>query len=118
MFPAPFIISDDFVPAPWPPLFFLFCFWVGPVDSPRREMPTRNARSRSGRDAEPPPLSSSLFATDSRPTTPATTRPMTRPQDDDPKKPIYMYINSTGTTKDGKKLGYDTEAFAIFDTMK
>ena len=39
-------------------------------------------------------------------------------QDDDPNKPIYMYINSTGTTKDGKKLGYDTEAFAIYDTMK
>ena len=29
-----------------------------------------------------------------------------------------MYINSTGTTKDGKKLGYDTEAFAIYDTMQ
>lgn len=28
-----------------------------------------------------------------------------------------MYINSTGTTKDGQKLGYDAEAFAIYDTM-
>jgi len=33
-------------------------------------------------------------------------------------KPITMYINSTGTSKDGKKLAYDTEAFAIYDTMK
>ena len=32
-------------------------------------------------------------------------------------KPIYMYINSTGTTKDGRKLGYDTEALAIYDMM-
>lgn len=38
-------------------------------------------------------------------------------QYDDPKKPIYMYINSTGTTKDGEKLGYETEAFGIYDTM-
>eukprot|EP01018_Ginkgo_biloba_P026759 Gb_40312 [translate_table: standard] len=39
-------------------------------------------------------------------------------QYDDPEKPIYMYINSTGTTKDGEKLGYETEAFAIYDTMR
>ena len=66
-------------------------------------------------------------------------------QFEDASKPIYMYINSTGcarcggaraaaeqstcraalsrtqlrrTTKDGKKLGYDTEAFAIYDTIK
>lgn len=39
-------------------------------------------------------------------------------QDQSPEKPIYMYINSTGTTKDGEKLGYETEAFAIYDTMK
>lgn len=39
-------------------------------------------------------------------------------QDQSPDKPIYMYINSTGTTKDGEKLGYETEAFAIYDTMK
>jgi ATP-dependent Clp protease protease subunit len=38
-------------------------------------------------------------------------------QYEDPEKPIYMYINSTGTTKDGEKLGYETEAFAIYDTM-
>lgn len=39
-------------------------------------------------------------------------------QYEDAKKPIYLYINSTGTTKDGKKLGYDTEAFAIYDTLR
>ncbi|KAG6542429.1 hypothetical protein Mapa_016119 [Marchantia paleacea] len=39
-------------------------------------------------------------------------------QYEDPDKPIYMYINSTGTTKDGEKLGYETEAFAIYDTMR
>ncbi|CAI5997410.1 unnamed protein product [Closterium sp. NIES-64] len=39
-------------------------------------------------------------------------------QYDSPEKPIYMYINSTGTTKDGEKLGYETEAFAIYDTMR
>jgi ATP-dependent Clp protease protease subunit len=39
-------------------------------------------------------------------------------QYEDPEKPIYMYINSTGTTKDGEKLGYETEAFAIYDTMR
>ncbi|KAH7439062.1 hypothetical protein KP509_04G043400 [Ceratopteris richardii] len=38
-------------------------------------------------------------------------------QFEDPEKPVYMYINSTGTTKDGEKLGYETEAFAIYDTM-
>lgn len=39
-------------------------------------------------------------------------------QYDDPEKPVYMYINSTGTTKDGEKLGYETEAFAVYDTMR
>lgn len=39
-------------------------------------------------------------------------------QYEDPEKSIYMYINSTGTTKDGEKLGYETEAFAIYDTMR
>jgi ATP-dependent Clp protease protease subunit len=38
-------------------------------------------------------------------------------QFEDANKPIYMYINSTGTTKDGQKYGYDTEAFAIYDTI-
>uniref|UniRef100_A0A0C9QVF2 ATP-dependent Clp protease proteolytic subunit n=1 Tax=Wollemia nobilis TaxID=56998 RepID=A0A0C9QVF2_9CONI len=37
---------------------------------------------------------------------------------DDPDKPIYMYINSTGITKDGYKLGYDSEAFAVHDHMQ
>ncbi|KAG4933236.1 hypothetical protein AAZX31_17G143500 [Glycine max] len=37
-------------------------------------------------------------------------------EDDD--KPIYLYINSTGTTKGGEKLGYETEAFAIYDVMR
>nr|VDD55195.1 unnamed protein product [Brassica oleracea] len=35
-------------------------------------------------------------------------------QYEDEEKPIYLYINSTGTTN---KLGYDTEAFAIYDVM-
>jgi len=39
-------------------------------------------------------------------------------QYDNADKPIIMYINSTGTTKEGQKLGYDTEAFAIYDTMQ
>ena len=30
-------------------------------------------------------------------------------QYDDPSKPIYFYINSTGTTKNGEKLGYEAE---------
>ncbi|XP_015896694.2 ATP-dependent Clp protease proteolytic subunit-related protein 4, chloroplastic isoform X2 [Ziziphus jujuba] len=38
-------------------------------------------------------------------------------QYEDEQKPIYLYINSTGTTKDGEKLGYETEAFAIYDVM-
>jgi len=29
-----------------------------------------------------------------------------------------MYINSTGSSKDGQKYGYDTEAFAIYDTIQ
>jgi len=39
-------------------------------------------------------------------------------QYEDKSKPIYLYINSTGTSKEGQKYGYDTEAFAIYDTMK
>ena len=39
-------------------------------------------------------------------------------QYDDPNKPIYLYINSTGTTKKGEKLGYEAEAFAIYDTIQ
>ncbi|XP_051115303.1 ATP-dependent Clp protease proteolytic subunit-related protein 4, chloroplastic [Andrographis paniculata] len=38
-------------------------------------------------------------------------------QYEDEEKPIYLYINSTGTTKGEKKLGYETEAFAIYDVM-
>ncbi|XRB05062.1 ATP-dependent Clp protease proteolytic subunit [Pycnococcus provasolii] len=38
-------------------------------------------------------------------------------QYEDRNKPVFMYINSTGTTKDGRKLGYDTEAMAIYDMM-
>ncbi|KAK9020790.1 hypothetical protein V6N11_010804 [Hibiscus sabdariffa] len=38
-------------------------------------------------------------------------------QYEDEQKPIYLYINSTGTTKGGEKLGYETEAFAIYDVM-
>ncbi|WOK92929.1 hypothetical protein Cni_G01621 [Canna indica] len=38
-------------------------------------------------------------------------------QYEDSEKPIYLYINSTGTTKGGEKLGYETEAFAVYDLM-
>lgn len=39
-------------------------------------------------------------------------------QYEDSTKPIQLYINSTGTSKDGQKYGYDTEAFAIYDTIQ
>ncbi|KAL3136017.1 ATP-dependent Clp protease proteolytic subunit- protein 4, chloroplastic, variant 2 [Trebouxia sp. C0010 RCD-2024] len=39
-------------------------------------------------------------------------------QYDNPTRPVYMYINSAGVTKGGEKLGYESEAFAIYDTMK
>lgn len=36
----------------------------------------------------------------------------------DPKAPIYIYINSTGTTRDdGESVGMETEGFAIYDSM-
>jgi ATP-dependent Clp protease protease subunit len=36
----------------------------------------------------------------------------------DPDKPIKIYINSTGTSRyDGEPVGFETEAFAICDTM-
>ncbi|MBE9124617.1 MULTISPECIES: ATP-dependent Clp protease proteolytic subunit [unclassified Coleofasciculus] len=36
----------------------------------------------------------------------------------DPDKPIKIYINSTGTSRnDGEPIGFETEAFAICDTM-
>ena len=36
----------------------------------------------------------------------------------DPDKPIRIYINSTGTSRyDGEPVGFETEAFAICDTM-
>jgi ATP-dependent Clp protease, protease subunit len=39
-------------------------------------------------------------------------------QFDDPEKPICMYINSTGTSwYGGEAIGFETEAFAICDTM-
>ncbi|MDJ0718571.1 MAG: ATP-dependent Clp protease proteolytic subunit [Prochloraceae cyanobacterium] len=39
-------------------------------------------------------------------------------QFDDPDKPIYMYINSTGTSwYGGDAIGFETEAFAICDTI-
>ncbi len=38
---------------------------------------------------------------------------------DDPTKPIYFYINSTGTSwYTGDSLGFETEAFAICDTIQ
>ncbi|XP_062196362.1 ATP-dependent Clp protease proteolytic subunit-related protein 4, chloroplastic [Phragmites australis] len=39
-------------------------------------------------------------------------------QYEDAEKPIYLYINSTGTTKNGEKLGYETEALAVYDAMR
>jgi ATP-dependent Clp protease, protease subunit len=40
-------------------------------------------------------------------------------QFDDPEKPIRFYINSTGTSwYDGDAIGYETEAFAICDTLQ
>ncbi|NJK40309.1 MAG: ATP-dependent Clp protease proteolytic subunit [Acaryochloridaceae cyanobacterium SU_2_1] len=39
-------------------------------------------------------------------------------QFDDPEKPIFFYINSTGTSwYGGDAIGFETEAFAICDTM-
>ncbi|MCL2930460.1 MAG: ATP-dependent Clp protease proteolytic subunit [Trichodesmium sp. St16_bin4-tuft] len=39
-------------------------------------------------------------------------------QFDNPEKPIYFYINSTGTSwYTGDAVGFETEAFAICDTM-
>lgn len=39
-------------------------------------------------------------------------------QFDDPDKPIFFYINSTGTSwYTGDELGFETEAFAICDTI-
>jgi ATP-dependent Clp protease protease subunit len=39
-------------------------------------------------------------------------------QFDNPEKPIYFYINSTGTSwYTGDAIGYETEAFAICDTI-
>jgi len=37
----------------------------------------------------------------------------------DPRKACYLYINSTGCTRaDGEVVGFETEATAIYDTMK
>jgi ATP-dependent Clp protease protease subunit len=39
-------------------------------------------------------------------------------QFDDPEKPIFFYINSTGTSwYGGESIGFETEAFAICDTI-
>lgn len=36
----------------------------------------------------------------------------------DRSKPIYMYINSTGCSRaDGETVGFETEAYAVYDTM-
>ena len=38
---------------------------------------------------------------------------------DNPEKPIYFYINSTGTSwYSGDPIGFETEAFAICDTLR
>ena len=40
-------------------------------------------------------------------------------QYEDPEKPIKIYINSTGTSSyNGEPIGFETEAFAICDTMR
>jgi ATP-dependent Clp protease protease subunit len=39
-------------------------------------------------------------------------------QYDSDEKPIYLYINSTGTTKGGERLSYDSQSLAIYDVMK
>jgi len=40
-------------------------------------------------------------------------------QYEDTDKPIYVYINSTGTTReDGEPYAYETETFALCDTMR
>ncbi len=40
-------------------------------------------------------------------------------QYEDPEKPIRIYINSTGTSSySGEPVGFETEAFAICDTMR
>lgn len=40
-------------------------------------------------------------------------------QYEDPEKPIKIYINSTGTSRyDGEPIGFETEAFAVCDTMR
>lgn len=37
---------------------------------------------------------------------------------DSPDKPVYIYLNSTGSqTPDGQTVGFETEAYAILDTM-
>ena len=34
-------------------------------------------------------------------------------------KPMYVYINSTGTTRaDGETIGFETEGTAILDTLR
>ncbi|MGG6295877.1 ATP-dependent Clp protease proteolytic subunit [Leptolyngbya sp. AN02str] len=39
-------------------------------------------------------------------------------QFEDPEKPIFLYINSTGTTwYTGETIGFETEAFAVCDTL-
>lgn len=40
-------------------------------------------------------------------------------QSADQGKPLYIYINSTGTTRaDGETVGFETEGTAIYDTMQ
>ena len=39
-------------------------------------------------------------------------------QYDNPNKPIFLYINSAGAGGSKGKLGYEAEAFAVYDTMR
>ncbi|CAJ2663936.1 unnamed protein product [Trifolium pratense] len=80
----------------------------------------------NAREQPPPDLASYLFKNRiiylGMPLIPSVTELMIAEflylQNDDPTKPIYMYINSTGTFKGDRKLGYETEALAVYDLMR
>ncbi|KAJ3691036.1 hypothetical protein LUZ61_020200 [Rhynchospora tenuis] len=77
-------------------------------------------------DEPPPDLASHLFRNRivylGLPLIPAMTELMFAQfihlQYDDSNKPIYLYINSTGVVKNDERLGYETEAFALYDLMR
>ncbi|KAJ4776733.1 ATP-dependent Clp protease proteolytic subunit [Rhynchospora pubera] len=77
-------------------------------------------------DEPPPDLASHLFRNRivylGLPLIPAVTElifaQLIHLQYDDFNKPIYLYINSTGVVKNDERLGYETEAFALYDIMR